>query len=121
MSDLTTSNLKRLLDQAAPGPWEYWLGEEPDERYIIDIETFGSMCIYITPNGAGSSCSDYDLNLAALAPGLAEEVLRMRLELSSMRHAWEDMSTNPARTPTEQNLAAHVLDHIDSILGETND
>ena len=117
MTDLTTSNLKRLLDQAAPGPWEYWLGEEPDERYIIDIETFGSMCIYITPNGAGSSCSDYDLNLAALAPQLAEEVLRLRGEIKGLITAMEvKAATGESQSP------ATIAGYLKEIaLGETND
>ena len=32
-------------------------------------------------NGHGSSCSDHDLTLAAAAPQLAQEVIRMREEL----------------------------------------
>ena len=61
-------------------PWEYDPGEQEDERCIIDAETW-NMCINPTPNGAGSSCSDAELNLAALAPELAEEVIRLREEL----------------------------------------
>lgn len=116
MTDLTTTQLQRLLDQSTPGPWEessmYSDGEPRTDSSREIISAAGKyMGIMHEP----------DVRLATLAPELAEEVLRMRLELSSMRHAWEDMSTNPVRTPTEQNLAAHVLDHIDSILGETND
>lgn len=116
MTDLTTTHLQHLLDQTTPGPWEessmYSDGEpRPDSSREIISAAGKYMGIMHEP----------DVRLATLAPELAEEVLRMRLELSSMRHAWEDMSTNPARTPTEQNLAAQVLVHIDSILGETND
>lgn len=117
MSDLTTTNLKQLFDQATPGPWKVGDTELPDS-----IASDSGRGVLWNSDQAVSWCyKDEDVYLAALAPELAEEVLRMRLELSSMRHAWEDMSTNPVRTPTEQNLAAHVLDHIDSILGETND
>lgn len=77
MTDLTTTHLQRLLDQATPGPWEYDPGEQEDERCIIDAETW-NMCINPTPNGAGSSCSDAELNLAALAPELAQEVINLR-------------------------------------------
>ena len=62
-----------------------------------------------------------DVHLAALAPQLAEEVLRMRLDLYSAKIAWEIVLTDPERTPTEQALAEHVLGHIDNVLGETND
>ena len=52
---------------------------------------------------------------------LAHEVLRIRQELIYMNNTWHLMLTDPERTPTEQNLATHVLDHIDQALGETNE
>ena len=77
MPDLTTMHLKCLLEQATPGPWEYDPGEQGDERCIVDAETW-NMCIHLTPNGAGSSCSDAELYLAELAPELAQEVINLR-------------------------------------------
>lgn len=77
MNNLTTDYLKHLLSQATPGPWEYDPWEQEDERCIVDAETW-NMCINPTPNGAGSSCSDAELNLAALAPELAQEVINLR-------------------------------------------
>lgn len=120
MTDLTTNQLQRLLDQATAGPWT--VKENKWDEIIIGnraghARALGEQVRFLFEAGHPEA----DTELAALAPQLAEEVLRMRLELSSMRHAWGDMSTNPVRTPVEQNLAAHVLVHIDSILGETND
>lgn len=89
MTDLTTMHLKCLLEQATPGPWEYDPGEQEDERCIIDTETW-NMCINPTPNGAGSSCSDYDLELAAHAPALARELIRLRGEIKGLITAMED-------------------------------
>nr|DAQ14469.1 MAG TPA: hypothetical protein [Caudoviricetes sp.] len=122
MSDLTTANLKQLLDEAAPGPWEssaseYGVPEGWDE-YWLALHMGYTRLSTMERDDPPPEEAYASLDLAALAPELAQEVIRMRLELSSMRHAWEDMSTNPARTPTEQNLAAHVLVHIGSILGE---
>ena len=77
MPDLTTMHLKCLLEKATPGPWEYDPGEQGDERCIVDAETW-NMCINPTSNGEGSSCSDAELNLAALAPQLAQEVINLR-------------------------------------------
>ena len=77
MTDLTTMHLKCLLEQSSPGPWEYDPGDSRDGRYIGDSDTWG-MCIGVEANGAGSSCSDHDLNLAAAAPELAQEVIRLR-------------------------------------------
>lgn len=121
MTDLSTTNLKRLLDEATPGPWEYDPGQQEDMRCIIDTETFGSMRIDITPNGEGSDCSDADLTLAAAAPQLAQEVLRKREALHDLSEVWEAVSIDPNRTPAEQQLAAAVVDHIDQILGDHDD
>lgn len=52
---------------------------------------------------------------------LAHEVLRMRRELGAARDAWLLMISDAERTPTEQNFAMHVVDHIDSVLGENNE
>ena len=132
MSDLTTSNLKRLLGQATTGPWEFH--EEGEMEHVAGpewppmltylehlVEDSDGKCLF--GNSNDKFLEDYpgNLRLAALAPQLAEEVIRLRQELTSMRHSWELISTDAMRTPTEQNLAAHVLVHIDSILGEDND
>lgn len=99
MPDLTTMHLKCLLDQATPGPWEYIPGEAIDERCIGNPGSM-TMCIGVEANGAGSSCSDADLKLAALAPQLAREVLRMRGELTDLqeeaRYAAKFLETGPA-------------------------
>lgn len=92
MTDLTTMHLKCLLEKATPGPWDYDPGEQEDERCIIDTETW-NMCINPTPNGAGSSCSDYDLELAAHAPALARELIRLRGEIKGLITAMEDKAT----------------------------
>ena len=75
MTDLTTTHLQRLLWQSTPGPWEYDPGNAPDGRCIIDAELW-NMCIAVEANSEGSSCSDAELELAAHAPELAQEVIR---------------------------------------------
>lgn len=52
---------------------------------------------------------------------LAHEILRTQQELNSMKSAWQLMLNDPERTPIEQECAAHVIDHIDAILGKTNE
>lgn len=116
MTDLTTAHLKRLLAQSTPGPWEYDPGEAPDERCIIDVETW-NMCINPTPNGEGSSCSDYDLELAAHAPELARELIRLRGEIKELITAMEDKATTgQSQSPA---VIAGYLKEI--VLGEHND
>lgn len=93
MTDLSTRNLKRLLAEVAPGPWEYMPGEAADERCIVNLDTT-TPCIAIVANNEGSDCTDADLTLAAAAPQLAVEVLWMRLEIGELRNTL-------ARTATE--------------------
>lgn len=116
MTDLTTTQLQRLLDQSTPGPWEessmYSDGEpRPDSSREIISAAGKYMGIMHEP----------DVRLATLAPELAEEVLRMRSELAAMRRAWLSVVNDLQRMTIEKDLAAHVLVHIDSILGEDND
>ena len=114
MTDLATMHLKCLLEQATPGPWEYDPGEQEDERCIIDTETW-NMCINPTPNGAGSSCSDYDLELAAHAPELAQEVIRLREHIEGLITAMEvKAATGESQSPA---IIAGYLKEI--VLGET--
>lgn len=117
MTDLTTTHLKCLLEQATPGPWEYIPGEAIDERCIGNPGSM-TMCIGVEANGAGSSCSDADLNLAAHAPELAQEVIRLRSQLTAMKRPWFAIAIDPKRDEVEQNLATYVLEHIDHILGD---
>lgn len=132
MTDLTTANLKQLLDQSTPGSWEFHEEEEWDHVAGPEWPPMLTYLEHIVENSDGiplfgnsndKFLEDYpgNLPLAALAPQLAQEVIRLRQELTSMRHSWELISTDAMRTPVEQDLAAHVLVHIDSILGETND
>lgn len=52
---------------------------------------------------------------------LAQEVLRMRDQLTAMKRPWFAIAIDPERMAVEHDLATYVLEHIDHILGETND
>ncbi|MDK8669007.1 hypothetical protein QP902_10020 [Corynebacterium marquesiae] len=52
---------------------------------------------------------------------LAEEILRMRDQLTAMKRPWFAIAIDPKRMAVEQDLATYVLEHIDHILGEAND
>lgn len=105
MTDLSTANLKRLLDEATPGPWEYKL----ENGYIMSdlVETLNG---WIQTNdgetvlGTGLEISDEqelrNLALAAAAPDLAAEVLRMRREMSGLYNEL-------ARTATDCSISDH--------------
>lgn len=115
MTDLSTSNLKHLLaEQQSSLPsiqWTYKGGaangihrDYPSKHEELEVVRVG---MELSP-----------LALAAAAPDIAREVLRMREALHDLSEVWEAVSVNPARTPAEQNLAAAVVAHIDEILGD---
>lgn len=66
MTDLSTTNLKRLLDQATPGPWRISLTE--------GISGLGFAEDFYQDDPLEKA----NVTLAAAAPDLAQEALRMR-------------------------------------------
>lgn len=89
MTDLSTTNLQRLLDEATPGPWtaldRYSDGaSRPDTSYQMRDAAGDYLGIM----------HGQDAALAALSPQLAVEVLWMRLEIGELRDTL-------ARTATE--------------------
>ena len=77
MTDLSTTNLKRLLNEATPGPWRH------------DDEVGEILGAYYEKNGIGyipsvGYADDYNADLIALAPELAQEVLRLRKGLKAI-------------------------------------
>lgn len=130
MTDLTTTHLKRLLEQATPSPWEYKL----EDGYIMgDLVEILNGWIQTgdgeTVLGAGLEINDdqelQNLALAALAPELAQEVIRLREELRDLRdqlkkkaeyHSKVELSTDPLDgIELEDNYAE---DEISRILGD---
>jgi hypothetical protein len=109
MTDLSTTNLKRLLDQATPGPWRISLTE--------GISGLGFAEDFYQDDPREKA----NVNLAELAPDLAQENLRMREALHDLSEVWEAVSIDPTRTPAEQHLAAQVVEHIKEALGDHDD
>lgn len=86
MTDLSTDNLKRLLAEATPGPWE--ARRDYSETYHLfdaEDEYLGIM-------------HDQDAHLTALAPDLAQEVIRLRREMDSMRIHVQYLRMKPDQT-----------------------
>lgn len=106
MTDLSTSNLKRLLEQATHSPWRISLTE--------GISGLGFAEDFYQDDPREKA----NVNLAELAPDLAQENLRMREALHDLSEVWEAVSVDPDRLPAEQQLAATVVDHINQILGD---
>lgn len=121
MTDLSTKHIQCLLAEATPGPWRFsegiedtpWGTEEiMHEVYAAERSLFGVCGDSVTDEYPGN------LPLAAAAPDLAQEALRMREALHDLSEVWEAVSIDPERTSSEQQLAAAVVDHIDQILGD---
>ena len=105
MTDLSTANLKRLLDQAAQVIYE-------------EVNKTWERGEILTVAGEAERVANALADAGLLAPQLAQEVLRMREALHDLSEVWEAVSIDPTRTPAEQQLAAAVVDHIDQILGD---
>jgi len=122
MTDLTTVQLQRLLDQATPGPWEYKL----EDGYIMGdlveilngwIQTADGKTVL----GTGLEINDEqelrNLALAAAAPQLAQEVIRLRGEIKGLITAMEIKAASGG----SQSPAAIVSYLKEVVLGETNE
>ena len=117
MNNLITTHLKHLLSQATPGPWEYDPGEQKDERCIVDAETW-NMCINPTSNGEGSSCSDAELYLAALAPELAQEVINLRAALGYLVEETRLAAENSDDVIVQKRVADAIKTTVAKIQGD---
>lgn len=122
MTDLTTMHLKCLLEQATPGPWEYKL----EDGYIMGdlvemlngwIQTADGKTVL----GTGLEINDEqelrNLALAATAPELAQELIRLRGEIKGLITAMEEKAaTGESQSPA---IIAGYLKEI--VLGEANE
>lgn len=128
MTDLTTTHLKHLLDQSTPGPWKFdekqeWehvAGPEypPMLTYLEHIvEDSDGKCLF--GNSNDKFLEDYpgNLPLAALAPQLAEEVIRLRGEIKGLILAMEIKAASGG----SQSPAAIVSYLKEIVLGDTNE
>lgn len=116
MTDLTTMHLKCLLEQATPGPWTV-----EDDGYDIIVGNaeghrmgWGDQVRFKFEAGH----KKYDTALAALAPQLAEEVLRMRNELTNLQEEARAAAKIHATGPTAQRVFDALDATINQILGD---
>lgn len=122
MTDLTTVQLQRLLDQATPGPWEYKL----EDGYIMGdlveilngwIQTADGKTVL----GTGLEINDEqelrNLALAAAAPQLAEEVILLREHIEGLITVMENKAATGS-SPQDPAIIASYLKEI--VLGEPN-
>ena len=106
MTDLTTTNLQHLLDRATPGPWE--------ARDSDCITSEHGEVLWNTDQAVDWNRNDHDVNLAAHAPELAQEVIRLREQVKGLILAMETKASN-----NEQQNPAIIASYLKEIvLGE---
>ncbi|MEK0056881.1 hypothetical protein [Corynebacterium sp. KPL2825] len=116
MPDLTTMHLKCLLEKATPGPWTV----EDDGYDIIVGNAEGHRMGWGDQVRFKFEAGDkkHDPQLAALAPELAEEVLRMRNELTNLQEEARAAAKIHATGPTAQRVFDALDTTINQILGD---
>ena len=114
MTDLTTTHLKRLLDQATPGPWEYE-GPQFQEITTLDQDGLEQAVISLDRYTEKETCNrPADMNLAAAAPQLAEDLIHLREHIEGLITAMEKKAeTGESQSPA---VIAGFLKEI--VLGE---
>lgn len=112
MTDLTTAKLKQLLDEATPGPWEVG-----DTNSDVITDQNGDGVLWNADQAVDWSRRDEDVSLAALAPELAQEVIRLRGEIKGLITAMEIKAASGG----SQSPAAIVSYLKEIVLGETNE
>lgn len=117
MPDLTTTYLKCLLEQTTPGPWEYE-GSQFQEITALDDAELEQPVISLDRYTEKDLCNrPADMNLAAHAPELAQEVIRLREHIEGLITAMEEKAaTGESQSPA---IIAGYLKEI--VLGETNE
>ena len=113
MADLSTTNLKRLLAEERRNlPEMRWTYKGVDASSIYHDYPSKHEEIY------GVRAEMEVIRLYTLAPELARELIILRDALADVIQIWQYASTDPERTPIEQNLAAKVVEHIKEALGD---
>lgn len=113
MTDLSTTNLKRLLAEERHNlPEMRWTYKGADASSIYHDYPSKHEEIYGVREEMEVS------RLYTLAPELDRELIILRDALEDVIEIWRYVSTDPRRTPMEQNLAAKVVEHIKEALGE---
>ena len=105
MTDLTTTHLKRLLDQATPGPWEYE-GPQFQEITTLDQDGLEQAVISLDRYTEKETCNrPADMNLAAHAPQLAEDLIH---QLDALVYLIEEV-ISAAENTNDVETTKHIM------------
>ena len=102
MTDLTTTHLKCLLEKVTPGPWE---AKDSD-----CITSQGGEVLWNTDQAVDWNKNDHDVNLAAAAPQLAQELIRLRGEIEDLHDSlMQKASVSNGRDTLQELIVAENL------------
>lgn len=115
MSELNIFYIKRLLENTTPGPWVVEDTESPD--YITSDK--GNI-MWNSDQAVDWSANREDVKLAALAPQLAQEVVRLHEKLGKLTEEVFEWSEMCMPSPEEAEGAEDVAYLVNKILaGDT--
>ena len=110
MTDLATTNLKRLLDQATTGPWE---AKDSD-----CITSEHGEVLWNTDQAVDWNRNDHDVNLAAAAPQLAQEVINLREALGYLVEETRLAAENSDDVVVQKRVADAIKTTVSKIQGD---
>lgn len=110
MTDLTTNHLKHLLEQATPGPWE---AKDSD-----CITSQNGEVLWNTDQAVDWNRNDQDVNLAAAAPQLAQEVINLRDALGYLMEETRLAAENSQDVVVQKRVADAIKTTVVKIQGD---
>ena len=113
MTDLTTIHLKHLLDQATPGPWK---AKDSD-----CITSEHGEVLWNADQAVDWSRNDHDVNLAAAAPQLAQEVINLRDALGYLVEETRLAAENSDDVVVQKRVADAIKTTVAKIQGDHDD
>lgn len=121
MPDISTMHLKCLLEQATPGPWEYE-GPQFQEITTLDQDGLEQSVISLDRYTEKNLCNrPADMNLAAAAPELAQEVIRLRDALGYLIEEVLSAAENTKDVKTMKHVAEAIKTSVAKIQGDDDE
>ena len=121
MTDLTTTHLKCLLAQATPGPWEYE-GPQFQEITTLDQDGLEQEVISLDRYTEKETCNrPADMNLAAHASQLAEEVIHLRDAIGYLMEETRLAAENSEDVVVQKRVVNAIETTIIKVLGKHDD
>ena len=110
MTDLTTMHLRCLLEKATPGPWE--------ARDSDCITSQNGEVLWNTDQAVDWNKNDHDVNLAAAAPQLAQEVINLRDALGYLVEETRLAAENSDDVVVQKRVADAIKTTVAKIQGD---